>query len=148
MKQLLYEIYFTRCQVSAFFCSQLNVQGNRVNCKNIMPLIVCKIFHSHFTSLTMIQIFGRSPILTKHGKIFQRNSTNCSWNFSNINFYFTVKIIILWKNYLKPTWFFSKCGIRMKTDTTNVSVFTSNIVQKIDGLKSYIDDQSRNEGKK
>ena len=69
-------------------CDEWNLPGNTVNCKNVMPVIVWKFFIKFFfTSFTIIQICRNYPILAKYIKIYQINPTNCSWNFSNFNFW-------------------------------------------------------------
>lgn len=70
-----------------FHCGKQNLQGKTVNCKDIIPLSIWKIFICISWSLTMMEISGNRNILDKKRKIYQKTSTNCSWNLFNINFW-------------------------------------------------------------
>ena len=46
-----------------------------------------RIFRLSFTLLMMIWISGSISILAKYKKLYQKTSTNCSWNLHNSNFW-------------------------------------------------------------
>ena len=85
MRQLRYKVYYIRYQVP-FYLWQIKLtqknsklQRHVTDCLNIFPL--------YFTLLLMVWIFINLLFWLNKVKIYQKTTTNCSWNLFNISFW-------------------------------------------------------------